>query len=163
MFSNSLFQTRLQFPASRPVQNAARSDHHSYNSWNDYNPYYSDVHSQRKRNSARHSSHSSGESPDDLSPSAQVVLGLIFAATFACGVAGVYLLFKVLVGGLKENWHKVANAIWSFFWDCLGAMGKILKYLVVGMAKSVVWVTKSAWVLVRGWIMGTPEDKLKLL
>lgn len=72
------------------------------------------------------------------------------------------MLFSYLFGGLKEvDWHKVANAVGSFFWDCLVAMGKILKYLVVGMAKSVAWVAKSAWVLARDWIMGTPKATSK--
>ncbi|KHE80282.1 hypothetical protein GE21DRAFT_1218780 [Neurospora crassa] len=150
------------YSASRPVQSTARTDHPSYNSYDSYNPYYSDVHSQRKRNSARPSGHSSGGSPDDLSPSAQVVFCLIIATTFACVVAAVYMTFSYLFKDLKAvDWHKVANAVGSFFWDCLVAMGKILKYLVVGMAKSVAWVAKSAWVLVRDWLMGTPEDKLK--
>ncbi|KAK3502057.1 hypothetical protein B0T13DRAFT_219448 [Neurospora crassa] len=153
---------QLQYPASRPIQSTARSDHHSYNSYNTYDQYYSDVHSQRKRNSARPSGHSSGGSPDDLSPSAQLVLGLIVATTFASAVAAVYIIFSYLFQNLKVvDWHKVAHAVGSFFWECLVAMGKILKYLVVGMAKSVAWVAKSAWVLVRDWIMGTPEDKLK--
>lgn len=126
--------------------------------WSTYNrSQYNYNQPQRKRTA---NGHSSGGSPDDLSKDAQVVLGLIFIATFACGVAFIYWLIKNLfgaIGGLKQvDWHKVTISVEGFLWDVLVNMAKVVKYLVVAAAKGVAWVAKGVWGLVRDWIIGTP-------
>lgn len=118
----------------------------------------------------RHSS-SGGGSSDDLSPSARAVLGLIFIATFACGVAGVYWVLKTFYSwasegikhffeGLKGvDWHKVFKAVGSWLWDVVVNMAKVVKCLVVAAAKGVAWVAKGAWGLVRDWVFGGSKAK----
>ncbi|KAK3350432.1 hypothetical protein B0H65DRAFT_419129 [Neurospora tetraspora] len=163
--------TSQPYPASRPAQNTQSN----YNGYNNYQ-YNSGVHSQRKRNSAGPSGHSSGGSPDDLSPNAQVVLGLILIATFACGAAGVYWLLQNFfswasegirhgkrhcVEGFKRvDWHRVAKAFGSFSWHVVVALAKVVKCVVVGVARAVEWGAKGAWRFAMDWVMETEKGRL---
>ncbi|KAK3947430.1 hypothetical protein QBC32DRAFT_318828 [Pseudoneurospora amorphoporcata] len=156
--------TSQPYPASRPVQNM-QSDGSSY--------YYDSSHSfwdparysQRNRRPTSPFRHIPGGSSDGLSPSAQMVLKLIFTAILVCGAAGVCWLLKTFYSwaseGIKHlfeymkgvDWYVVLKAIGSCLWNAV-------KYLAVAAAKGVAWVAKSAWGLVRDLVIGAPKDKL---
>ncbi|KAJ4364784.1 hypothetical protein N0V85_009281 [Neurospora sp. IMI 360204] len=162
--------TSQPYPASRPSGSQdTRSDYHSYGSYQ-----HSSAANARKK--SRPSGHSSGASPDDLSPSAQVVLVLIFAAIFACGVAGVYWFLKNFISwaseGIKHgkrhcvegfkrvDWQQVAKAFGSFSWRVMVTLAKVVKCVVVGVARAVAWGAKGAWRLAMDWAMENEKGRL---